>query len=312
LVIVLTTEGACLLLFVARIRATTWEVKEERWAERAPIARPGVASDRAVRFFARVMLPIVRLFHRATLEGTEHLPASGPFLLVSNHSGALPMAELLAFMALYAARFGGSRPLAGFVHPISFRVWPLSRLLPHIGAIPSSYAAAEDALAKGVPILVFPGGDHEALRPLWQANRVDFNGRLGFLRIARKARLPIVPMGIRGAHLTAPPLVRSRLLSYLAVWPRLAGVKRWAITVLGVLGATAIVFLVPLAWPWRALLAWAFIASPLSMMTWVPWTVRIRIGPVIAAEALFADGADLELERALPIVEQAVQRLVAK
>jgi 1-acyl-sn-glycerol-3-phosphate acyltransferase len=288
-------------------------VGKERWAERAPIARPGVASATAVRVLTRVVRPIVRIFHRATLEGTEHLPASGPFLLVSNHSGGIALAELHSFMALYAERFGRSRPLAGFVHPISFVAWPLSRLLPHVGAIPSTYAAAETTLAAGVPILVFPGGDHEAFRPFWQAYRVDFGGRLGFLRIAQKAHVPIVPMGIRGSHLTAPPLVRSRILSYLCVLPRLMGVKRWAITGLGVLGAAAIFAWVPLAWPWRALLAWAFIASPLSMLPWLPWRIRIRIGPPIAPETLFGNGSgdDGAVARALPIVEQAVQTLVA-
>jgi 1-acyl-sn-glycerol-3-phosphate acyltransferase len=222
------------------------------------------------------------------------------------------LAELNSFMALYAERFGASRPLAGFVLPLSFLVWPISRVLPHIGAIPSTYAAAESTLAAGVPILVFPGGDYEVLRPLWQAHHVDFGGRLGFLRIAQKARVPIVPMGIRGSHFTAPPLVRSKLLAYLAVWPRFAGLKRWAITVLGVLGALAIFQWVPLAWPWRAVLAWAFMASPLALLPWVPWRIRMRIGPAIAPETLFDEGGPDELLRALPIVEQAVQRLVSK
>jgi 1-acyl-sn-glycerol-3-phosphate acyltransferase len=270
-----------------------------------------VPSAGAVRFFSRVMRPLVRLLHRATLEGTENLPATGPFLLVSNHSGCAALAELNSFMALWAERFGTTRPLAGFVLPLSFRVWPLSRVLAQIGAIPSTYAAAESTLAAGVPILVFPGGDYEVLRPLWQAYQVDFGGRVGFLRIAQKARVPIVPMGIRGSHLTAPPLVRSKLLAWLCVWPRLVGLKRWAITVLGVLGALAIFHWVPLAWPWRALLTWAFIASPLSLLPWVPWRIRIRIGPSIAPETLFEDGGPDELSRALPIVEQAVQRLVS-
>ena len=252
----------------------------------------------------------MRFFHRATLEGIEHLPVTGPFLLVSNHSGCVALAELNSFMALYAERFGTTRPLAGFVLPLSFLVWPLSRLLPQIGAIPSTYVAAESTLAAGVPILVFPGGDHEALRPLWLAHQVDFGGRIGFLRIAQKARVPIVPMGIRGSHFTAPPLVRSKLLALLCLWPRLVGLKRWAITVLGALGACAIFQWVPLAWPWRALLAWAFIASPLSMLPWVPWRVRMRIGPAIAPETLFENGSADDLARALPIVERAVQRLV--
>jgi 1-acyl-sn-glycerol-3-phosphate acyltransferase len=280
------------------------------WTDQTPVDRPGCASPEVVAFATRVLHPLARFFHRATLEGTENLPATGPFLLVANHSGGIAMAEVPVFVALYARRFGGSRPLAGFVHPLSFKVWPLSRFFPMVGAIPST---AESTLAAGVPILVFPGGDHETMRPLWQAYRVDFGGRVGFLRIARKAGIAIVPMGIRGSHFTAPPLVRSRALSFLAVWPRLVGVKRWALSALGVLGAALIVAYVPLAWPWRLLLAWAWIASPFSMLPWIPWPIRVRIGKPIAPESLFDRGGDVDsLARALRIVEDAVEDLVRR
>ena len=195
----------------------------DRWARHEAVSKPGLASPFAVRFLRRVLLPIVRVVHRATLEGTEHLPEAGPFLLVANHPPSLGIAEFGAFMALYAARFRGSRPLAGFAHATSFRWWPLSRVFHEVGAIPSTYAAAEATLDAGVPIALFPGGDHEAFRPFWQARRVDFGGRLGFLRIARRAWIPVVPMAFRG--FATPLLFRSRALPYLFLWPRLAGVS---------------------------------------------------------------------------------------
>lgn len=157
-------------------------------------------------------------------------------------------------------RFGGERPIAGFAHPISFTAWPLTWIMKQVGGIPSTYAAAEAMLAAGVPILLFPGGDQDALRPVWRAFDVDFGGRLGILRIARTMNVPIVPLGIRGSYFTAPPLVRAHFLSWLAIWPRLFGIKRFTNTVLGVLGALAIAAWVPYAWPWRALIAWAWLA----------------------------------------------------
>jgi len=145
---------------------------------------------------------------------------------------------------------------------------------------------------------------------VWRALDVDFGGRLGFLRIARKMNVPIVPLGIRGSHFTAPPLLRAHLLSWLAVWPRLFGIKRFTITALGVLGALAIARWVPYAWPWRALLVWAWLASPLSLLPWMPWSVRLRIGPPLpplAPEQLFATD---DLPRALAQVERAVEAVV--
>jgi 1-acyl-sn-glycerol-3-phosphate acyltransferase len=280
----------------------------ERWEKHAAVANPGVASPFAVGLLTRVTLPLVRLAHRATLEGVDHLPTTGAFLLVANHPSSIGASEFGAFAALYAKRFGRSRPLAGFALAASFGWWPLSWVFPHLGAIPSTYAAARATLAAGVPIVLFPGGDYEGFRPFWEHDHADFNGRLGFLRIAREAWVPVVPMGFRGV--SAPLLLGSRFLAYLFAWPRIAGVKRYGLSVLAVIGAAAILAFVPLAWHWRLLLAWAFAASPLALLPWVPARIRIRMGAPIAPETLFgpreASDSDDALRRALALVEDAV------
>jgi 1-acyl-sn-glycerol-3-phosphate acyltransferase len=170
----------------------------ERFARHEEVANPGVPSAFAVRFLGGLTHSIVRVTHRASLGGTEHLPEKGPFLLIGNHPMSLGVAEFTSFMALYAKRFGATRPLAGFAHAASFGWWPLSWVFRHIGAIPSTYRAAEETLVRGVPVVLFPGGDYEGFRPFWKASTVDFGGRLGFLRIAHRAWVPIVPMAFRG------------------------------------------------------------------------------------------------------------------
>lgn len=60
---------------------------------------------------------------------------------------------------------------------------------------------------------------------------MDFGGRTGFLKIGREAGVPIVPMGIRGSHMTGPVLVRSTQLATLLLLPRVMGQKRWALNV---------------------------------------------------------------------------------
>jgi len=282
----------------------------QRWRDEIHVANPGRATPGFVRFARGFLWSLVRIAHRATLSGAEHLSASGPYLLVANHSAGMAVAEILSISALWLRQLGPERPLAAFAHPLSFRLFPASIVLRHIGAIPSTYAAAETTLAAGVPVLAFPGGDYEAMRPVWQAHRVDFGGRKGFLRIARKMRVPIVPMGIRGSHFTAPILWRSRVLAWLLVAPRLIGLKRWSITLFGLLGTLAIVFGTSWAWPWRALVSFAFLASPLVFFSWIPSTIRMRIGPPIQPGELFPDHTDATLGRALTRVEGDVQRLV--
>lgn len=264
-----------------------------------------------VRAIRRVLGPIVHLCHRPTLEGVAHLPAHGPYLLVANHSCGMSAAEIFSFAVLYLEKVGADRPIAGFALPVGFHVYPLSRGLRAVGAIPSTYAAAAHTLSRGIPILIFPGGDHEALRPIWQAHRVDLGGRLGFLKIARAAQVPIVPLGIRGSAFTAPMLVRFRFLAPLFLLPRFLGLKRWGISLLGLLGAIAIATLAPWSWPLRALAIWAWLASPFPFVAWIPWTVRMRIGTPIPPEDLFGDEAtDQQLGDALARVQGAIQRLV--
>lgn len=281
------------------------------WADGITVEHPGRVSPELERVVQRWIWPVANACHRPTLTGIEHLPKDRPFLLVANHSAGTASAEILSFLALYLREVGAQRPLAGFALPLSFRAPPASTLMRHVGAIPSTYDAAQRALAQGVPLLVFPGGDHETLRPIWQLNTVDFGGRVGFLRIAREAAVPVVPMGIRGSHMTAPVLVRSKMLASLLLLPRLMGQKRWGLTLFGVVVA-ALIAGSSLALPWKALAVYLWLGSPFIFMPFIPWTIRFRIGAPIEPADLFPSGSgdDVEVRAALAKVEAAVQAQV--
>lgn len=270
---------------------------------------PGRPSLLALRLLTRVVRPLSRLAFRPTLRGLEHLPVDRPYLLVANHSAGVGLAEIFCIAGLFAESFGGTRRIAAFVHPVNYTNPVSTWLQDQLGSIPSTYAAAEAALAADVSILVFPGGDHETLRPIWQVHRVDFNRRKGFLRIARQAGVGIVPMGIRGSHWTAPMLFRTGIWgARLAVLPRLFGLKRWGVSLLGLLGTVA-VLATGLTWPWKAALAWLLLATPLGFTPFVPATIRMRIGPLLEPDALFTEH-DPELDGAYDKVVAAVQSLV--
>jgi len=280
------------------------------WARGIEVDNPGAFSPLFVRVANGLLWPLVRVFFRPRLEGIENLPKDAPYLLVANHSAGAGIAEFMCIIALYLRQVGPDRPMAGFMLPQGFRIFPLSLLLRTSGAIPSTYDAARLTLAKRVPVLVFPGGDHETLRPIWQANRVDFGGRTGFLKIARESGIPIVPLGIHGSHYTCPILLRSELLSMLLVVPRVIGLKRWGISLTGILGAAAILMLAPLGLEWRLLLTWVWLGSPLIFIPIVPWSIRLRIGKPLAPQDLFGAGTDQELMDALGCVERYVELLV--
>jgi 1-acyl-sn-glycerol-3-phosphate acyltransferase len=203
----------------------------------------------------------VRLAFRPTLENAENAPSEGGYLLVANHSG-LGNPDIACLIVGFLDRPGARFP-AAMLHPVSFNSWPAGGWMARLGAIPSTCEAALGALSQGVPVLVFPGGDIDATRPVWHALRVVFGGRQGFLKIARVAKVPIVPMGIRGSHYAAPILFRSKILSTLLVFPRMSGVRRFPVTLLGILGAVGFIALAPsIGWLLAWILAMLWIVLP--------------------------------------------------
>lgn len=268
------------------------------------VAEPGRLTPLAVRVIRRFISPLVRVLFRPRWSGLEHLPKQGPYLLVANHSGGTGIAEILSLLALYVRDVGVGRPIAGFALPLAFRLPGVAWVFRQVGAVPSHRHAADSALNAGVPLLIFPGGDYDTLRPVWLANKVDFGGRKGFLRIARDHQIPIVPLGIRGSHYTAPMLLRAKWLAWALVLPRLMGIKRFGISLLGVLGCVGI--LAGTAWPlgWQLLACWAWLASPLVLLPWLPWTIRMRVSEPLDPPSAVDDGALHAVERA---VKQALE-----
>src|SRR5438046_1096180 len=68
----------------------------------------------------------------------------------------------------------------------------------------------ERALDSGAALLVYPGGDHETYRPTWESDRIDFDGRSGFARLAARYDVPIVPVVAIGGQETGLFLGRGR------------------------------------------------------------------------------------------------------
>lgn len=260
-------------------------MKRAEWNDFPIPERIGVPTALGVSVLGGVAYWVVRALHRAEMIGLENLP-EGPYVLVGNHPPSMGMGEFFSFMCVWARKFGGTKPLAGVTHVAAHAIWPTNWGFRQIGAIPSTYAAMETSLARGVPIFILPGGDWEAFRAFYERG-ADFHGREGFLKIARKAGVPIVPVGFHGQ--SAPVVLRARFISYLFVWPKLIGVKRFGLTAFALFGAIAIAVAGPHAWYWRLLMAYAWVVSPFSLLSWLPTKVRIRIGKPMSNESTTAD-----------------------
>lgn len=116
-------------------------------------------------FFAALIKPFMLLFIGLRVRGRNHLPESGPFLLIANHSSHLDTIALLSLFPL--AQLGRIRPVAAADyfernHLISwftksfFNILPIART--HITAQNNPLDAMRAAIEAGQSLILFPEG----------------------------------------------------------------------------------------------------------------------------------------------------------
>src|SRR6185295_3747082 len=152
------------------------------------------------------------LYFRGEVRGLGNIPEDGPVLLVGNHSGGNVTPDTTVFTLAYCAYFGVERAFYQLAHNLVLSMPGLSFLRKY-GTVAASQANARKALQSGAAVLVYPGGDYEVHRPIWESGRVDFGGRKGFLRLAIEEGVPIVPVVSIGGQETSLFLSRGERLA---------------------------------------------------------------------------------------------------
>lgn len=140
-------------------------------------------------------------YHRAEVHGLERIPA-GPGLYVGNHSaGSLSIDTIIFATAVLRHRGLKDLPWA-LAHDllVDLPVW--NQLLVPLGAVRARPEHASALLERGQKILVYPGGELDALRPFCERNRIKFGTRRGYIRTALRHAVPIIPLITAGAHET--------------------------------------------------------------------------------------------------------------
>ena len=162
--------------------------------DRGPHRDPAYIERRldAIRAYTRYFSPEVR--------GTEHIPATGAALLVGNHNALFYMPDAWVTALAIVDRRGTDHPAYTLTYDLLFAVPVVGPFLRRIGAIPAGSDDAESALGQGAVVLDYPGGDWEACRPWLDRNTIDFGGRTGFVRVALRTGVPIVPVVAHGSH----------------------------------------------------------------------------------------------------------------
>ena len=179
--------------------------------------------------FIRAQLPgmwvLASLYFRAEVRGLDRIPEDRPVLFVGNHSGGNMSPDTLVFMLAFNTYFALERPIYALAHAL-VTSWPgLGGFLKRWGVLTAGPTAAAEALRSGACVLVYPGGDVDAHRPWTARHEVRFDGRKGFLRTAREAGVPIVPVVCTGGHDTFLTLTDGRRLAKTLRLDRLARLK---------------------------------------------------------------------------------------
>ncbi len=134
------------------------------------------------------------------VRGVEHIPRFGAALMLGNHNGLFYMPDVWVTALAIVDRRGTEHPAYTLTYDMLFEVPVIGTFLRRIGAVRAGSNEAERALAQGGLVLDYPGGDWEACRPWRDRNTVDFGGRTGFVRLALRNGVPVIPVVSHGSH----------------------------------------------------------------------------------------------------------------
>jgi 1-acyl-sn-glycerol-3-phosphate acyltransferase len=160
---------------------------------------------------------LYRKYFRVELHGVEHVPADGRVLLVSNHSGQIPLDAAMIEVALLIEK-DPPRLVRALVEKWVATLPFVSSFYARIGQIVGTPENCRRLLAADEALLVFPEGVRGLNKPFSERYQLRPFGH-GFMRLALEAGAPIVPVGVVGAEEQAPALFDLKFMARLLSMP---------------------------------------------------------------------------------------------
>lgn len=177
----------------------------------------------------KAAIEFVRRYHRLEVTGDLARPER-PVLFVSNHGfgSIFDLNVITAIAALDDLQL--DRDVTILVHQLAWTVG-LGPLLERLGARKASADAASEAFGAGRHVLVFPGGDLDAFKAHRDKDRIVFEGRTGFARVAQRHDVPVVPIVTAGTGDTLYVISDGQWLARALRLNRLLRLKALPLTV---------------------------------------------------------------------------------
>jgi 1-acyl-sn-glycerol-3-phosphate acyltransferase len=168
------------------------------------------------RRFVERFAPIAELLYhgwwRTAVRDAERVPASGPAIVVANHAGVVPWDALVLRQALLQDH-PAHRELRPLLDDRECDLPVVGRVAVRLGAVRASKQSAEAILAEGQLVGVFPEGSAGARKPWRERYHLQRFGRGGFVKLALRARVPVIPCAIVGSEEASPAISRSGWLA---------------------------------------------------------------------------------------------------
>src|SRR3954465_2300827 len=168
--------------------------------------------------------PLMDYWFRMEIEGFDKLPEP-PVLLIGIHSGAPFVWDAWTVGIQWWRPFGDTRRLHGTAHDALMAAPGIGDYFRKMGVLPAAPDSISAALAAGRDGALWPGGEIDSLRPWTQRDQAVLAGRTGFIRMAIKTGVPIVPIATVGGPHPMPRIFSGRRLARALQLDRVARLK---------------------------------------------------------------------------------------
>jgi 1-acyl-sn-glycerol-3-phosphate acyltransferase len=159
----------------------------------------------------RVYDPLYRHWFRAEWEGLEKIPRTGGALLVANHAAAIPSD---APVIMHGIEGELERPVYGLADHLFKSIPVVGTLWARVGGVAAHPENAYRLLREQQQlVLVFPEGSKGPGKLYSERYQLRRFGRGGFVEIAMRAGVPIIPIAVVGAEESMPILFKAPLLA---------------------------------------------------------------------------------------------------
>jgi 1-acyl-sn-glycerol-3-phosphate acyltransferase len=170
-------------------------------------------SQRARDFLARLYDPIYDRWFRVEWEGFDKIPREGGALIVANHAGAIPT-DAPSVMHGIERELG--RPVYGLADEVFKRLPVVNLAWSRLGGVQAHPDNAYRLLREQQQlVMVFPEGSKGPGKTYRERYRLRRFGRGGFVQIAMRAGVPIIPLAIVGNEETMPIVAKVQPLARL-------------------------------------------------------------------------------------------------